>query len=114
MEKGQIIYFMDTYDNFQSGTIIEENGDLYSIKLDIGGTMNVLKPNCYKTKQECLDAYRQKQINRKNEIKNSLKTKDDIIRFALDNCIDGGEEYLDYTAREAVIEKTIELGIKLN
>lgn len=80
---------------------------------DMIGSFGALIEDIYSTKEEALNAKKEKSRKNILKYKNKLKTIDDIINFCLDTCI-CGDEYTNYDARIAVIERSKELGIKIN
>lgn len=80
---------------------------------DMIGSFGALVEDIYSTKEEALNAKKEKSRKNILKYKNKLKTIDDIINFCLDTCI-CGDEYTNYDARIAVIERSKELGIKIN
>lgn len=79
---------------------------------DMIGSFGALLDNIYLTKEEALQAMLENSRQNILKYKEEMKTIDDIINFCLENCI-LGEEYTDYDARNAVIERAKELGIKI-
>lgn len=79
---------------------------------DMIGSFGALLDNIYLTKEEAIQAMLENSRKNILKYKEEMKTIDDIINFCLENCIIG-EEYTDYDARNAVIERAKELGIKI-
>ena len=82
--------------------------------LDIApGSTRIHIDGVFKTQEECLQYINNKNNNKKEQYKLEIKTKDDLIRFLFENTCSSAEEYTDYNARAAAIEKAKEFGIDL-
>lgn len=77
---------------------------------DDGGTNSMLVKDLYSTKEELLCAEKEKSRKRIEKFKEEIKDVKDLIQFMSDNVVStGAEEYVDWNARTAVIERAKEL-----
>lgn len=77
---------------------------------DDGGTNSMLVEDLYSTKEELLCAEKEKSRKRIEKFKEEIKDVKDLIQFMLDNVVStGAEEYVDWDARTAAIERAKEL-----
>ena len=77
---------------------------------DEGGINSMLVDNLYSTKEEVLCAEKEKSRKRIEKFKEEIKDVKDLIQFMFDNVVStGAEEYVDWDARTAVIERSKEL-----
>ena len=74
------------------------------------GTNSMLVDDLYSTKEELLSAEKEKSRKRIENFKEEIKDVKDLIQFMSDNVISTcAEEYVDWDARTAVIERSKEL-----
>lgn len=74
----------------------------------------VKEEDIYKSKNEAEQAYNAEIQNRIKEYKSRINTIEDLVRFMFNENVAHAEEYTDYEARQAAIEKARELlGIEL-
>lgn len=111
MKVNDTVYFF-AYNNLYEGNIEEIFDDHITVKMTIGGTRGVRNGYYFATKEECIADQNAKDIAYKQKIKQSIKSVNDLFHFALNTCVAPAEEYTDWVAREAVIEKAVELGVK--
>lgn len=110
------VWFFDNYGTLQSGIIQNTVGiceKYYEIHLTDGGTMGVRVENCHLSRQKAIQTQTEKEQKQIQEYKNSIHTIDDLVAFCLTFCCAHAEEYTNYQARQAAIEKAKELGIRL-
>lgn len=110
------VWFFDNYGNLCSGIIQETLGvceKYYEIHLDHGGTMGVRTENCHLSKQAAIQAQNEKEQKQIQKYKDSIQSLDDLFVFCLNHCCAHAEEYTDYEARKACIERAKELGIQI-
>lgn len=70
----------------------------------------MLVKDLYSTKEELLCAEKEKSRKRIEKFKEEIKDVKDLIQFMSDNVVStGAEEYVDWNARTAVIERAKEL-----
>jgi hypothetical protein len=69
----------------------------------------VKEDDIYKSKSDAEKAYREEIQNRIKEYKSRINTVEDLVRFMFTENVAYAEEYTDYEARQAVIERTKEL-----
>lgn len=75
-----------------------------------GGTNSMLIDDLYSTKEELLSTEKEKSRKRIEKFKKEIKDVKDLIQFMSDNVVStGAEEYVDWDARTAVIERSKEL-----
>lgn len=110
------VWFFDSYGNLCSG-IIQETFHLhqpyYEIHLAHGGTMNVRAENCHLSKDEAIREQSKKTQEKIQKYKDSIQSLDDLFVFCLNHCCAYAEEYTEYEARKACIERAKELGIQI-
>lgn len=63
----------------------------------------------YESKNDAEQAYSAEIQNRIEEYKSKINTVEDLVRFMFNKNVAHAEEYTDYEARRAAIEKTKEL-----
>lgn len=74
----------------------------------------VKEDDIYKSKSDAEKAYKEEIQNRIKEYKSRINTVEDLVKFMFNENVSYGEEYTDYEARQAAIEKAKELlGIEL-
>lgn len=117
IQTGMSVWFMDNYDNIQNGTVIEivptKNGDYVHVRIALGGTMHTPRNSVYESQQACMDAFNQAQRNKTDEYKQTICSINDLVSFCLNHTVSYAEEYTDYAARKAVIERASELGLTI-
>lgn len=80
---------------------------------DAYGSWGCFLENLYLTKEEVLIARDEENKKEILKYKSQIKDINDLINFCLSHCIANGEEYTNWNARKAVIEKAKEFGIKI-
>lgn len=112
---GDKVYTADDYNGFVvSGTITEFlSSGIVGVHFDppLYGTAGRYIKDLYKSKEECEQAIKAANEERVKAYYDEIKTVNDLINFALENCIGPAEEYTDYAAREAYIKRAKELGM---
>lgn len=73
-----------------------------NLKLDEGGSNSMLLSELFSTKEELMEDRQKKEDKRIAEIKKSIKSMADLIKFMYDHTVTPAEEYTDWTARRAV------------
>lgn len=74
----------------------------------------VKEDDIYKSKSDAEKAYKEEIQNRIKEYKSRINTVEDLVKFMFNENVACAEEYTDYEARQAAIEKAKELlGIEL-
>jgi hypothetical protein len=74
----------------------------------------VKEDDIYKSKSDAEKAYKEEIQNRIKEYKSRINTVEDLVKFMFNENVTCAEEYTDYEARQAAIEKAKELlGIEL-
>lgn len=74
----------------------------------------VKEDDIYKSKSDAEKAYKEEIQNRIKEYKSRINTVEDLVKFMFNENVICAEEYTDYEARQAAIEKAKELlGIEL-
>ena len=74
----------------------------------------VKEDDIYKSKSDAEKAYKEEIQNRIKEYKSRINTVEDLVKFMFNENVTCAEEYTDYEARQAAIEKSKELlGIEL-
>lgn len=63
----------------------------------------------YKSKSDAEKAYKEEIQNRIKEYKSRINTVEDLVKFMFNENVTCAEEYTDYEARQAAIERTKEL-----
>ena len=87
-------------------------GEMYAVvKLSSGGVMSVPVESLHPTRQDCVNAYNECQRSSTECYKSEIKDINDLVSFCLLHTVAYAEEYTDYAARQAVIERALELGI---
>ena len=117
-EIGQKVWFLEPWSKMpKSATIVsfetikpDKERTVAKLHLDEGGTNSMLVDNLYSTKEELLCAEKEKSRKRIEKFKEEIKDVKDLIQFMFDNVVStGAEEYADWDARTAVIERSKEL-----
>lgn len=115
---GQKVWFLEPWSKMpKSATIVsfetikpDKERTVAKLHLDEGGTNSMLVDNLYSTKEELLCAEKEKSRKRIEKFKEEIKDVKDLIQFMFDNVVStGAEEYADWDARTAVIERSKEL-----
>lgn len=114
---GDNVWWFDIWDNLCHGTILEihttdKNIRYFHVKEDIGAR-DTLETDCYPTKQACLDAFHEKSNATVKAYKTEIHSVDELVAFCLTHCVASAEEYTNYDARKAVLERAKELGLSL-
>lgn len=74
----------------------------------------VKEDDIYKSKSDAEKAYKEEIQNRIKEYKSRINTVEDLVKFMFNKNVTCVEEYRDYEARQAAVEKAKELlGIEL-
>lgn len=119
MKIGQIVYFY--YDNIipcQKARIVEIQEDSYKIDWlnDEGrsiGSSFTPKDRVFKAKQESLNYYKALMAKKKNDLRDKLLTKEDVLLYMFNSI--HSEDYDWSSEKEVLGEKISELfGINLN
>lgn len=92
-----------THNNGKSAKLVYIRSD-YAMLSDY-----VKEDDIYKSKSDAEKAYREEIQNRIKEYKSRINTVEDLVRFMFTENVAYAEEYTDYEARQAVIERTKEL-----
>lgn len=120
--KGDTVWFFAPYDVLSCGVITgftksEQNGRTYAAINGTNGTvgcMHAKLDECHATKQECIDAKRDKNEKEQESLREGIRDVNDLVRFMYDNCIACADEYTDWNARAAARSRAKELlGIEL-
>lgn len=119
---GQKVWFLEYWSQMpKSATIVSfetiKSDKVYTFERkvaklhwDDGGTNSMLVEDLYSTKEELLCAEKEKSRKRIEKFKEEIKDVKDLIQFMLDNVVStGAEEYVDWDARTAAIERAKEL-----
>lgn len=72
------------------------------------GTSGARFEDLYATAQEAFDGKNRKRLERISKYCDEITDVESLLKFALNHCLNG-EEYTDYAARAAYIEKAKEL-----
>lgn len=75
-----------------------------NLRLDEGGSNSILLSELFSTKEKLMKDKQEKEIKRIAEIKESIKTTEDLVKFMYNHTVSSAEEYTDWTARRAVKE----------
>lgn len=118
---GNKIYFQEPWTGACTAAVIkdikltEDGKPYFTVNCTDGdvGSIDCMPEECYQTKEECNIAMRAKNKKEIKEYKNSMRTIDDMLNFALNNVIACAEEYTDWNARQAFIERATELGFSV-
>lgn len=109
------VWFTDRWGNIQSGVYLDSMfccGEMYAVvKFSSGGVMSVPVESLHPTRQDCVNAYNECQRSLTERYKAEIKDINDLVSFCLSHTVSYAEEYTDYAARQAVIERASELGI---
>lgn len=121
-EIGQKVWFLEYWSKMpKCATIVSfetiESDKVYKFERKVaklhwidGGTNSMLIDDLYSTKEELLSAEKEKSRKRIEKFKEEIKDIKDLIQFMSDNVISTcAEEYVDWDARTAVIERSKEL-----
>lgn len=92
-----------THDNGKSAKLVYIRSN-YAMLSDY-----VKGDDIYKSKSDAEKAYKEEIQNRIKEYKSRINTVEDLVRFMFTENVAYAEEYTDYEARQAVIERTKEL-----
>ena len=76
--------------------------------IEFCGTFGATIECIFRTRKEAIEAYQKEQQKIKEAYKKEIASLEDLLKFPLDNCIEGCE-YTDYAARQAYIERAEEL-----
>ena len=80
---------------------------------DTIGSFGGALENLYLTKEEAINSLNDKNNKEVEEYKETIKSIEDLVVFCLDNCVANAEEYTNWNARRAAIEKAKEYGIDI-
>ena len=105
----RFVWFCTPYDGPVKGIIESEDKDYYRVLLTYGYQF-CPKEDCYFTEESCLKAQAAKIKKKIKDYKESINSTEDLINFMLNNTVSFAEEYTDWEAREAAIQKAEELG----
>lgn len=121
-EIGQKVWFLEYWSKMpKCATIVSfetiEPDKVYKFERKVaklhwidGGTNSMLVDDLYSTKEELLCAEKEKSRKRIEKFKEEINDVKDLIQFMFDNVVStGAEEYADWDARTAVIERSKEL-----
>ena len=115
---GQKVWFLEYWSQMpKCATIVsfetikpDKERTVAKLHWDDGGTNSMLVEDLYSTKEELLCAEKEKSRKRIEKFKEEIKDVKDLIQFMLDNVVStGAEEYVDWDARTAAIEREKEL-----
>lgn len=115
---GQKVWFLEYWSQMpKCATIVsfetikpDKERTVAKLHWDDGGTNSMLVEDLYSTKEELLCAEKEKSRKRIEKFKEEIKDVKDLIQFMFDNVVStGAEEYADWDARTAVIERSKEL-----
>lgn len=115
---GQKVWFLEHWSQMpKCATIVsfetikpDKERTVAKLHWDDGGTNSMLVEDLYSTKEELLCAEKEKSRKRIEKFKEEIKDVKDLIQFMLDNVVStGAEEYVDWDARTAAIERAKEL-----
>lgn len=115
---GDTIFFREHWSGMCRKAIIveicvDDNGEKYwKVNGDFGTTWQYPK-NCYFSYQACINAMNAKDNEMVQKYKEEINSIDDMLIFALNHTISCAEEYTDWNARKAFIERGKELGYNL-
>lgn len=98
---GDNVWYMDTYDNLHSGTIIEFRNNYAAIRESIHNVSHTKVSSLYPSKEDCLHAAEEKSQNRIMAFLSDLNTVEDLVRFMYDNVVSSADEYTDWDAQKA-------------
>lgn len=121
-EIGQKVWFLEywskmpkcativSFETIEPDKVYKFERKVAKLHWDEGGTNSMLVDNLYSTKEELLCAEKEKSRKRIEKFKEEIKDVKDLIQFMFDNVVStGAEEYADWDARTAVIERSKEL-----
>lgn len=105
---GDEVYSIQAYTGVEKGTITKLLEDGAYIKFDKGGTGGAKFQKMFLTKEEAQKYNLDESERFKNEYREQLKTKEDVLRFIFEHC-GNFQEYTNHEANEVGIEKVQEM-----
>lgn len=121
-EIGQKVWFLEywskmpkcativSFETIEPDKVYKFERKVAKLHWDDGGTNSMLVYDLYSTKEELLITEKEKSRKRIEKFKEEINDVKDLIQFMFDNVVStGAEEYADWDARTAVIERSKEL-----
>ena len=111
---GQTVWFHESWTNTIEEAVITDivscdHIDYVSLKVLKVGMCNQTLENIYPSKQACEKAVEMKNMEMINSYKKEITDLKALVTFAVTHCIGPSEEYTDYNARKAFIDRAEEL-----
>lgn len=78
------------------------------------GEFRAFEDMIFPTYEQLISEINKRHEERVKEYYDSIKTLHDLMKFPLDNCIGYAEEYTDWVAREAYIQRARDFGLEYN
>lgn len=123
--RNEEVWFFDSYGNPRNGHIDHilkgaaqdgpEPADPWvEVRVGEHARWTVRLSACHPTRTECLDAEQNRAKQTVETYKQNIRSAEELVAFCLDHCVAKAEEYTDWDAREAAIQKAREFGIDID